>query len=408
MRHKIRLEGAVTPDAVREQYVYLPFEMPAGARRLDVNYYYDNQVNGAQETNAGNNIDIGVFDTRGADFLTGGFRGWSGGARTSFFVEPRAATPGYLRGPLQPGEWTIIFGCSKIEDPSVRYRVNIDVELDVLTAADDDAGDVARARRIHACARSPAAANGSAAAAGIAATCTPTASTATAPTPSTRLSTTRAASASSTSRSRTTTRSATGTTSRASTRATRRCSSPAKRSRCTAAMRTSGASTAGLTSAAATARRCAGSSKTPTAAVRCSRSTIPTRRSRGCTRPCAATRRSRSGTRPGAGSTSPRSCAGTDHLKAGERMVAVGGSDSHCVPPAKMTQPNGPGEPCSWVYVEGPLTERAVLDGVAARPRLHLRRPDRPVHRAARRRRRRRRLRSAPRRPHRRAGRPRA
>jgi hypothetical protein len=46
-------------------------------------------------------------------------------------------------------------------------------------------------------------------------------------------------------------------------------------------------------------------------------------------------------------------------------MVAVGGSDSHCVPPATMTQPNGPGEPCSWVYVEGPLTERAVLDAVS-------------------------------------------
>ena len=44
MRHKIRLEGTVTPDAVREQYVYLPFEMPAGARRLAVNYFYDNQV----------------------------------------------------------------------------------------------------------------------------------------------------------------------------------------------------------------------------------------------------------------------------------------------------------------------------------------------------------------------------
>jgi len=52
------------------------------------------------------------------------------------------------------------------------------------------------------------------------------------------------------------------------------------------------------------------------------------------------------------------------HLQRGERMVAVGGSDSHCVPPAKMTQPNGPGEPCTWVYVEGPLTQRAVLDAV--------------------------------------------
>lgn len=54
----------------------------------------------------------------------------------------------------------------------------------------------------------------------------------------------------------------------------------------------------------------------------------------------------------------------TGHLDRGERMVGVGGSDSHCVPPAKMTQPNGPGEPCTWVYVEGPLTQRAVLEAV--------------------------------------------
>ncbi len=53
-----------------------------------------------------------------------------------------------------------------------------------------------------------------------------------------------------------------------------------------------------------------------------------------------------------------------EHLKRGERMVAVGGSDSHCVPPAHMTQPNGPGEPCTWVYVEGPLTQHAVLRAV--------------------------------------------
>lgn len=132
MREKIRLEGAVTPEQVRQRYLYLPFEVPPGARRLEVNYHYDNQVVGAQETNSGNNIDIGVFDTRGAEFLTGGFRGWSGGARSGFFIEADAATPGYVRGPLQPGEWTIIFGCSKVDDPVVRYRVNIALEIDVL------------------------------------------------------------------------------------------------------------------------------------------------------------------------------------------------------------------------------------------------------------------------------------
>lgn len=54
------------------------------------------------------------------------------------------------------------------------------------------------------------------------------------------------------------------------------------------------------------------------------------------------------------------------HLDRGERMIAVGGSDSHCVPPAPMTQPNGPGEPCTWVYVEGALTREAVLRAIEA------------------------------------------
>jgi hypothetical protein len=52
------------------------------------------------------------------------------------------------------------------------------------------------------------------------------------------------------------------------------------------------------------------------------------------------------------------------HLNRGQRMVAVGGSDSHCIPPAEMTQPNLPGEPCTWVYVEGPLTQRGVLEAI--------------------------------------------
>ena len=130
MRHQVRLEGFVTPQHARSEYLYLPFDMPAGARRVEVNYFYENQVTGAQETHAGNNIDIGVFDTRGTDFLTGGFRGWSGGARTGFYLERERATPGYLRGPLQPGEWNIIFCCSKIDDEIVRYRVNVEIDLD--------------------------------------------------------------------------------------------------------------------------------------------------------------------------------------------------------------------------------------------------------------------------------------
>jgi len=130
MRHKIRLEGFVTPEQARSEYLHLPFDVPPGTRRLEVNYFYDNQVQGAQETHSGNNIDIGVFDPRGAGFQARGFRGWSGGARTSFYIERERATPGYLRGPIQPGEWNIMFGCSKIDDPVVRYRVNIELDID--------------------------------------------------------------------------------------------------------------------------------------------------------------------------------------------------------------------------------------------------------------------------------------
>ena len=57
MRHSLRIDGAVTPQDARGHYVYIPFDVLPGARRLDVNYHYDNQVTGAQETNPGNNIN---------------------------------------------------------------------------------------------------------------------------------------------------------------------------------------------------------------------------------------------------------------------------------------------------------------------------------------------------------------
>ena len=91
MRQKIRLEGFVTAEQHRRDFLLVPFEVPAGTYRLDVSYFYENQVTGAQETHSGNNIDIGVFDPRGAGFQGKGFRGWSGGARTGFFIERERA-----------------------------------------------------------------------------------------------------------------------------------------------------------------------------------------------------------------------------------------------------------------------------------------------------------------------------
>ena len=360
MRHRTRLEGFVTPEHMRGQYVYLPFEMPAGARRLEVSYFYENQVQGAQETHAGNNIDIGVFDTRGADFLRGGFRGWSGGARSGFSIERGAATPGYLRGPLQPGEWNIIFGCSKIDDAVVPYRVNIDVDVD--PAAVDAPVEAPRVPALPA-----AAASGDAPRAG-------------------------------------------GRWYRGDLHAHSEHSDGAN----TVEEIVEYTRRVGLEYFALTDHNTishwdelarldgvplliAGEEITMYgghANVWGLDDWIDFRGSDADRVQALVEDANRRGSmfsinhpdspipwlHPGVRGyqavevwnapwryfNEPALQRWEEHLKRGERMVAVGGSDSHCVPPAKMTQPNGPGEPCTWVYVDGHLTQRAVLDAVAA------------------------------------------
>jgi len=380
MRHKLRIEGFVTPEHAREQYIYLPFELPPGVRRIDVNYFYENQVQGAQETHPGNNIDIGVFDVRGADFLRGGFRGWSGGGRSNFFIGRDAATPGYLRGPLQPGEWNLIFGLSKIDDDVVRYRVNIEMDVDteagemLARPAESQLPPVPGMPRRESIA---GASNG----------------------PDLPL------------------------------------SAPGRGSRGVRPGRwyrgdlhahsehADGANTVdeivdytrrvGLDYFALTdhntishwddlARlnngapllipgeeitmygghanvwglddwidfRGSDSDKVRALVEEANRrgsmfsinhpdSPIP------WLHPAVRGYQAiEVWNAPWRWYNEPALLRWVAHLDAGERMVAVGGSDAHCVPPAKMTQPNGPGEPCTWVYVEGPLTQRAVLDAV--------------------------------------------
>jgi hypothetical protein len=362
VRHKIRLEGAVTPDDMRAQYVYLPFEVPRGARRLEVSYFYENQVRGAQETHAGNNIDIGVFDVRGAEFLGAGFRGWSGGARSSFWIEPRGATPGYLRGPIQPGEWTILFGCSKVDDPVVRYRVNIDLDLDP-EAPEEAEGEVP----VPGMPRAPVIAGGEAGG---------------------------------------------GRWYRGDLHAHSEHSDGAN----TVDEIVAYTQRAGLDYFALTdhntishwhdlARLNDGRAPLLIAGEEITmygghanvwgldgwidfrgsddervQRLIDHANARGSMfsinhpdSPIPWTHDGVAGYQavevwnaPWRWFNEPALARWVAQLDAGRRIVAVGGSDSHCVPPATMTQPNGPGEPCTWVYVEGPLTERAVLDAVAA------------------------------------------
>ena len=118
------LEGFFAPGQA-ENYHNVPFEMPAGVRRLEVSYSYSDEIGSDPHLTGGNTLDIGLFDQRGADYPGKGFRGWTGSARHSFFVTPHDATPGYLPGPLEPGTWHITLGFYKSAPDGCHYTITL-------------------------------------------------------------------------------------------------------------------------------------------------------------------------------------------------------------------------------------------------------------------------------------------
>ena len=130
MRRKLSFQGAFARGDEEIPFRYLPFDMPIGATRLEVTYHFERPQEGPADV-----VDIGVFDGRGTEFLAGGFRGWSGSARSGFHITPFEATPGYIRGPLAPGRWNLILGCPLRQSERCQYAV--DLSLDIEPALDE-------------------------------------------------------------------------------------------------------------------------------------------------------------------------------------------------------------------------------------------------------------------------------
>ena len=115
--------GVGTPD-----WHYLPVEVPAGVREIEVSYAYEKADTGLGFS--ANVIDIGIFDPSGHDLGdAAGFRGWSGGARDSFRISATRATPGYLAGPITPGTWHVALGPFAVVPPGVDYEVTVTLHL---------------------------------------------------------------------------------------------------------------------------------------------------------------------------------------------------------------------------------------------------------------------------------------
>jgi hypothetical protein len=114
-----KITGTLDPGA--PDWHYLPVDIPAGAREIEVVYSYDRpEVPPGVKANA---LDIGIF---GPD---GQFRGWSGGARDRFTINATEATPGYLPGPIEPGTWRVILGPYTVSPQGMTFEVDFTVRF---------------------------------------------------------------------------------------------------------------------------------------------------------------------------------------------------------------------------------------------------------------------------------------
>jgi len=120
-------EGFVSPeDKSESDYVLLPLEVPEGVIRLDVSYEYSDETSADLWASPGNVVDLGVFDSRGAEFVHGrGFRGTSGSSRHQVSIGLDDATPGYLPGPIYPGVWNVMLGLYRIVPQGCHYKVTV-------------------------------------------------------------------------------------------------------------------------------------------------------------------------------------------------------------------------------------------------------------------------------------------
>jgi hypothetical protein len=139
------LEGHFSPaDRETGHFRNVPFQVPAGVKCLQFRFSFSRRIPPDQAGwQDGNILDIGLFDPRGATFLAArGFRGWSGSNREVFFIGAADATPGYLPGAIQPGEWNVVLGLYQIAADGCDYRIAIAMES-------RDAEHVRRAGEVH-------------------------------------------------------------------------------------------------------------------------------------------------------------------------------------------------------------------------------------------------------------------
>ena len=106
-------------------YRHLPFAVPDGVNQVHVRVQYNARIGSSPLLQGGNTLDIGLFDARGIESGSAGFRGWSGSEKTEITVGHDWATPPYRAGALQPGEWNLLLGAYKVAPEGLDFQASI-------------------------------------------------------------------------------------------------------------------------------------------------------------------------------------------------------------------------------------------------------------------------------------------
>ena len=112
-------------DAHLRRYFHLPFDVPAGITQLHVRYSYNDRIDSDPLISGGNTLDIGIFDERGIAPSSPGYRGWSGSEKLELTIDEDWATPPYRAGAIGAGTWHVMLGPYNVGPRGVDYRVEV-------------------------------------------------------------------------------------------------------------------------------------------------------------------------------------------------------------------------------------------------------------------------------------------
>jgi hypothetical protein len=118
------LVGRFEKDHER-RYAHVPFEVPAGLKQLHLRYSYSDQIDSDPLISGGNTLDIGLFDERGIAEGSPGFRGWSGSNKMEFTIDETWATPPYRKGKIGSGTWHLLLGPYKVGPRGCDWKVEL-------------------------------------------------------------------------------------------------------------------------------------------------------------------------------------------------------------------------------------------------------------------------------------------